>query len=406
MKIFHLSNKVLVGSSFLLFFLGVYSCSKFEPSAPEINEVMNVPIDNLTASQNQLFNAGAEEFDENYTSSTGLGPLFVSTSCASCHAEDNRGHISLALIRFGQSDTTGNPFVGHGGPQIQNRALFGYTPESVPDGVVQTKLIAPIVAGVGFLENVPESQILELSDPFDSNGDGISGVPNWNFLPNWVESQGNSTSQNGRFLCRFGRKGATYNVFQQTTQAFNQDIGITTTFLPENPGAESQISYATPDIPNESLEATVFYLQTLQPPYRRNISDSEILFGELLFEQIGCESCHRSTFTTGPSHIEGLSYKTIHPYSDLLLHDMGPGLDDGYTEGSAMTYEWKTTPLWGLGLAKTSQGGVINLMHDGRAHSIEEAILLHGGEGSISVDQFNNLSNDERKALIKFLESL
>jgi len=401
-----MSHKSIVYLSLVTLVVGVIACTKFEPTAPSANTVMNLPFDDLSPAENALFNLGAEEFDEHYTSQTGLGPLYVSTSCASCHAEDNRGHLSLALTRFGQSDTTGNPFIGHGGPQIQNRALFGYTPESVPSGVVHSSFLAPIVAGVGLLESISEETILAMADPFDSDGDGISGVPNWVHLPAWVVPATNSQVQGGKHLGRFGRKAAAYNLFQQTTQAFNQDMGITTEFLPENPGAVSTSAHPTPDIPNESLDATIFYLRVLQPPYRRNENDAQVLLGENLFVQIGCESCHKSSLTTGASSISGLNNQVIHPYTDLLLHDMGPGLDDGYTEGSALTSEWRTTPLWGLGLARDAQGGSLNLLHDGRAHSIHDAILYHGGEAAESVTRYNVLSAAEREALIKFLESL
>lgn len=122
--------------------------------------------------------------------------------------------------------------------------------------------------------------------------------------------------------------------------------------------------------------------------------------------QAGCESCHKQTLQTGFSNIAPLSNKTFHPYTDLLLHDMGPGLDDGYTEGSATKSEWRTPPLWGLGLSPNSQGGQYFLLHDGRAKSIEEAILLHGGEATTSKNKFSLLSSADKQALLKFLESL
>ncbi len=131
-----------------------------------------------------------------------------------------------------------------------------------------------------------------------------------------------------------------------------------------------------------------------------------MVLGKALFTQIGCESCHKSTLQTGHSPIEALSFKTFHPYTDLLLHDMGSGLDDHYTEGSAETYEWRTPPLWGLGLQTDSQGGQYFLLHDGRAHSIEAAILLHGGESESSREKFSALPEAEKTSLIQFLESL
>jgi CxxC motif-containing protein (DUF1111 family) len=154
----------------------------------------------------------------------------------------------------------------------------------------------------------------------------------------------------------------------------------------------------TPDV--------VFYLKTLKAPIQRNADDPDIQAGRQLFTQINCSACHKSSLQTGYSSINALSNKTIFPFTDLLLHDMGPALDDGYTEGSALTAEWKTPPLWGLGLSKNSQGGQYFLLHDGRAGSIEEAILLHGGEAQNSRDQFQQLTAGEKQQLIKFLESL
>jgi CxxC motif-containing protein (DUF1111 family) len=159
-------------------------------------------------------------------------------------------------------------------------------------------------------------------------------------------------------------------------------------------------------VPNQTILHITAYLQTLKAPIQRNPNDAAVVLGKSLFTQTGCESCHKSTLKTGYSPIEALSFKEFHPYTDLLLHDMGSALDDHYTEGSAETYEWRTPPLWGLGLQPDSQGGQYFLLHDGRAHSIEEAILLHGGEAEKSGEQFSALSAEEKAALIQFLESL
>jgi CxxC motif-containing protein (DUF1111 family) len=145
-------------------------------------------------------------------------------------------------------------------------------------------------------------------------------------------------------------------------------------------------------------------LKTLKAPKARENNDAAA--GAVIFENIGCEKCHRKTFQTGVSDVPILSGKIFYPYTDLLLHDMGSGLDDGYTEGSALTSEWRTPPLWGLGLSKNSQGGEYFLLHDGRARSIEQAILMHGGEGISSSENFKSLSADDQKRLIQFLESL
>ncbi|MCC6816747.1 MAG: thiol oxidoreductase [Saprospiraceae bacterium] len=394
----------------LFYIFTLFSCEKLFPEAPLADSVMDAPLDGLTELQNRIFLDGAEEFDEVYTQETGLGPIFVGASCASCHNADNRGTLSTILTRFGQIDSTGNKFMHLGGPQLQHFALPGYDVEKIPSGASSSKLIAPIISGTGFIELVPESDILAMSDPNDSNNDGISGTINWNQIPNWVKPNDNSITKDGKYICRFGRKAGTYNLHQQIVQAFNQDIGITTTFMPNNP-----INYLTGtnpavdsdiDITDESLNATVFYTQVLQTPFQRNALDPEVIKGKEIFNSIQCSACHVEKLKTGFSVVDALSFKEFYPYSDLLLHDMGSELNDNYTEGSALTSEWRTAPLWGLGLAKDVQGGKYFLMHDGRARSIEEAILLHKGEGLNSSDKFKTLQDSEKNQLIKFLESL
>ena len=150
----------------------------------------------------------------------------------------------------------------------------------------------------------------------------------------------------------------------------------------------------------------VFYMRTLKAPPRRDENDPDVIAGENVFNQIGCNSCHISTFTTSQSDISALSNQAFHPYSDFLLHDMGQLLDDNYPEGSANGFEWRTPPLWGIGLAKDSQGGQVFLLHDGRANSFEDAISFHGGEANSRRAAFNALSQLEKSQLIKFLESL
>ena len=156
----------------------------------------------------------------------------------------------------------------------------------------------------------------------------------------------------------------------------------------------------------QTMSDLVFYLQTLKAPIQRTASDATVGTGKQLFIQIGCEACHRANLQTSVSDIAPLSQVTFHPYTDLLMHDMGSGLDDGYTEGTALTSEWRTTPLWGLGLSANSQGGSLYLMHDGRAHSIQEAIELHGGEAAGSKDRYLQLTENEKDAVITFLNSL
>jgi CxxC motif-containing protein (DUF1111 family) len=190
---------------------------------------------------------------------------------------------------------------------------------------------------------------------------------------------------------------------QQTANAYNQDIGITSVFEPYDTYSGHEID---PEIPTRTVHDVVFYLKTLKEPIQRNQGDPAVISGRQVFTSIGCDKCHRPQLVSGTSSIAALSNKTFSPYTDLLLHDMGPGLDDGYTEGSAQTAEWKTPPLWGLGLSRNSQGGQYFLLHDGRAKSIEEAILLHGGEANQGREKFQQLDAEQKSQLLKFLESL
>lgn len=298
-----------------------------------------------------------------------------------------------------------------GGPQLGSFCLPGYTPEEIPDGATSSKLIAPITAGVGFLEAVPDSEILALAASNATNPDGVRGHPNYNSIPSYVNPlNGAIPRSDGKYICRFGRKGAVYSLQQQVALAYNHDMGVTSSFMPNNPynylDQTAPTSATTPEIDNTTFTSVVFYVTCLQTPVQRNPTDSMVVYGNQVFNQIGCQSCHKQTLTTGYSPIDALSYQTINPFTDLLVHGMGPGLDDGYTEGNAKTSEWRTTPLWGLGLGPNVQGGYTYLLHDGRAHSIEQAIQMHGGEAAASSNRFTSLSQADQDALIKFLKSL
>lgn len=205
------------------------------------------------------------------------------------------------------------------------------------------------------------------------------------------------------YITRFGKKGGAYDLLHQTSGAYNQDMGITSDFEPVDPYSRLETD---PEVSIQTVQDVVFYLKTLKAPIPRNQDDPDVISGDLIFSQIKCASCHTPTLKTGFSPIDPLSNKEFHPFSDLLLHDMGTDLDDGYTEGFALTAEWKTPPLWGLGLSKDAQGGSYFLLHDGRATSIEEAILLHGGEAEQSKTNYAELSETEKQQLIKFLGSL
>lgn len=380
----------------------VLSCEVFEPTVPADDEILDGPVPGLTAGETIQFQRGDVAFnDEIFTTRNGLGPYFVATSCGSCHPGDGKGHPFTTLTRFGQSDISGNQFLHQGGPQLQHRAIPGFTPEVLPNAPF-ARFTPPANTGLGYLDAISDAQILAMADPLDADGDGISGVPNWVDLKPYVTTRPNSIPMSGKYIGRFGKKGATYDLLQQTATAYNQDIGINSTFEPIDTYSGDAVD---PEISDQTIHDVVFYLKTLKVPTPR-VPDHDIELGRTVFENLNCSGCHKPQLQTGTSAISSLSDQPIAPYTDLLLHDMGPGLDDGYTEGSAATYEWRTPPLWGLGLSKNSQGGNYFLLHDGRARSIEEAILMHGGEATASKNAFSALSSQAKDQLIKFLESL
>jgi CxxC motif-containing protein (DUF1111 family) len=383
---------------------GIAACQKFLPAAPADDEILDGPVAGLTNEQNAIFLRGDVAFnDEVFTPENGLGPLFVATSCGSCHAGDGKGHPFTTLTRFGQSDTLGNQFLHLGGPQLQSRAIPGVQPEQIPTGATFSKFTPPANTGLGFIEAIPDATILALADENDTDGDGISGRPNWITVPQYCIIRPGTIIRNGKYIGRFGKKAGVYDLLQQTVNAYNQDMGVNSTYEHYNTYTGLEVD---PEISNQTALDVVFYLQTLKAPVQRKQHDADVIAGKQLFMNISCGKCHVPQLQTGPSSISALANKTFFPYTDQLLHDMGPGLNDGYTEGTALPSEWRTPALWGLGLSKNSQGGQYFLLHDGRAHSINDAILMHGGEAQGSRNSYTNLSEPDKQKLIKFLESL
>lgn len=397
-------NKSLVVILIACLILAGTSCEKTIPGAPDDDEILDGPIEGLTPEQNRIFLNGDIAFNGDiFSAANGLGPLFVANSCGSCHAGDGKGHPFTTLTRFGQSDTLGNQFLAQGGPQLQQRALPGFQPELIPPGATFSKFTPPANTGLGFFEAISDASIISMSDVIDADGDGISGRPNWITIPSYSELRPGTITRNGKYIGRFGKKAAVYDLLQQTANAYNQDMGINSTY-------EYYSTYNKqdndPEISNQKVLDLVFYLKTLKAPVQRDQNNPEVISGKQLFMTISCGKCHTSQLKTGQSDIAALSNKTFVPYTDFLLHDMGPALDDKYTEGTALTPEWRTPALWGLGLSKKSQGGEYHLLHDGRAKSIEQAILMHGGEAEQSKNKFQQLPSIEKTRLIKFLESL
>lgn len=407
-----MKKRLLIIMLLALMAASIGACKKLIPSAPPDNELLDGPVDGLTSEQKIQFLRGDKAFNGDiFTASTGLGPYFVASSCGSCHAGDGKGHPFTTLTRFGQADPSGNNYIAFGGPQLQNRAIPGYSPELIPAGAPFANFTPPANTGLGFLEALTDAQILTIADPNDLDSDGISGTVNYINPPAYFIPRAHHQPVNGKYIGRFGKKAAAIDLWHQTVNAYVQDMGVTSEYAPQEPainGVQSPYGDQAPDpeVANSTVQDVVFYLRTLKAPIQRDPENEQVKAGQQLFMKIGCEKCHKSEWTTGKTSIAALSNKTFHPYTDLLLHDMGPGLNDGYTEGIAEAWEWKTPALWGLGLSKNSQGGQYFLMHDGRANSIESAILMHGGEGSLSQQAFQKLSVIEKENLLKFLESL
>src|SRR5699024_8691146 len=395
--------QILIIISLIIF--GFSGCDIY-PDAPPDNEFLDEPMDGLTKEQLNRHLKGDSEFDRHFTAQEGVGPIFVVQSCDKCHPGEGKGHPEISFQRFGkmQEDGTFSFLRERGGPQQQTRAIPGYEPEVVPDEATGvSRFLPPVIVGLGLLEAVDDTTIWNLAEAQKVANNDISGRPNLiapeDFLApvNSVEQLFRNAPQtrfqpnnNGKYLGRFGRKASIITLRHQTVTAFHEDMGLTTHLLPEDPqnkmvaddGAHDEVD--DPEISTAIVSNIVLYLKTLRPPQRRHPDAPDVKAGELLFEEAGCASCHTPTLKTGKSSIAALDQKEFHPYTDLLLHDMGPELDDGYTEGRAKTSEWRTTPLWGLGLSTPFQGDQPYYLHDGRAQTLREAIEYHGGEAAAS----------------------
>ncbi len=372
----------------------------------------------------------------------GLGPIYNNVSCVSCHHNDGKGAPTIGLINssilarisLDGSDANNDALpIPNFGTQIQDKAIAGITPEAkvtinyteetftFPDG--ETAILrkpnytvhsayqalpasfflsirsAPSVFGLGLLALIPEHTLLSFADPDDANGDGISGRINYVYNSHTRQTE----------IGRFGLKANSPSILLQSAAAFHQDMGITNyIFSKESAWGQQQNDGRNddPEIADSILNATAFYIQTLAVPARRGVEDKIALQGEKIFHTLNCSGCHKSNITTGTDvRIPSLSNQRIHPYTDLLLHDMGPELADNRPDFMASGSEWRTTPLWGIGLL-LKVTGTESYLHDGRAKTLTEAILWHGGEALNAKNQFVQLSKQDRAALIKFLQSL
>ena len=385
----------------------------------------------------------------------GLGPLFNTSGCQNCHIKDGRGHAPFGpddnavsmLIRLSipaitaahkeQLKTDGSvPDPVYGG-QLQDFALPGVTPEgkirvtysyqtvTFADGdtaelrkpsftiedkgygefhpdIMLSPRVAPPMIGLGLLEAIPERTLQAYADPDDSNSDGISGRLNqvWN------------ADKQTTTIGRFGWKAGQPDLRQQNAAAFNGDLGITSSLFRKDHCTESQqdclnsINGGDPELSEEILNFVTFYTRNLAVPARRDVDAPDVLRGKQLFNDVQCAACHIPQTTT--AQITGQpeqSGQIIWPYTDLLLHDMGEELADNRPEFLATGLEWRTPPLWGIGLTKTVNGHT-EFLHDGRARNLTEAILWHGGEAEPSREHFVAMPRHDRRALLAFLESL
>lgn len=358
-----------------------------------------------------------------------LGSKYVARSCVECHVNNGRALppaigalMTSSSLKVGiDSSGTPHPVLGSifqpkstgGSTNDGSASISGYSTISgqYGDGTPFTlrkpsysfggttpshysMRLAPPLVGMGLLEAISESSVMALADPDDSDSDGISGRPQIIVDPETGQSR----------LGRFGYKGSHALVEHQVASALNSDIGITTSVFPVlddgTTGAGSGIS-------DTELDQMTRYTALLGVQARRDLDDAQALQGETLFTSTGCAKCHTPQFTTSSTHpMAEVRGQTISPYSDLLLHDMGPGLADNMGEGIATGSEWRTSPLWNLGhTAGVNETGEAYL-HDGRAETLEEAILWHGGEADASKNAFCNMSATDRAALVAFLKSL
>jgi CxxC motif-containing protein (DUF1111 family) len=387
----------------------IIGCDGLMTSPPTRGDDFESAFDDLPHELNAMFAAGDENFERVFIVSDGLGPIFNNTGCASCHPGDGRGTPNEALIRF---SVNGDLLPAHGGPQLQDKAIPGVLPESLPGEVAlqSSTRLPPPVFGVGLIEHIPAEAILANADPDDSDGDGVSGRPNWvraaPFVPS-SEIGGGAGDQLGRF----GRKANVSSLLQQVVEAYHQDIGITSDFLPsENPhpqagGFAVGDIVADPELTAAEVLQTTVYVRLLAPPKRGSVT-ARVETGKEVFYGIGCAKCHVPTMHTGPSNIGPLDRVAVHLYSDLLIHDMGDGLADHRPDGQASGYEWKTPPLWGTRLVREFLNGKAFYLHDGRATTLDEAIRWHGGEAESAKLGYEALDEARREALLAFLRSL
>ncbi len=397
------------------------------------------PLPSLSAAERREFLVGNSFFKQNWVTAPastedrdGLGPLFNARSCSACHQRDGRSAPPAdgdaarhgLLLRIGVRNGVGpdRPHPAYGA-QIQDAAILGVRPEART--VIRTEKVggeygdgeafelmapayelaepaygplgdavfgartAPALIGLGLLEAIPAARLHALADPGDRDGDGISGR---------VHLVGDAEP---RVPGRFGWKATQSTVRAQTAAAFFHDMGITSSVHPDDGSGGEH-----PEIDDHTLARVVFYTQALAVPAQRTPDDARVVAGRERFAAFGCAACHVPSLTTGDdAGVAAFRNRTVAPYTDLLLHDMGEGLADGKRDGDAAPAEWRTPPLWGIGLLPVVNGHS-RLLHDGRARDLAEAILWHGGEGERARERFRTAPASQRAELLAFLHSL
>jgi len=388
-----------------------------------------------------MIDGSHDESDENetYTELVGqAGPNYVNTSCDGCHKRNGRAPVADVgvpldkwVFKVAAADGGKDPLLGsvlqpqgtNGSPGEGKVSIEKWTENA--DGTrsptyafagakpaLFSARIAPQLVGLGLLEAVPEEAIIALEDVSDKDGDGISGKAQISTDPVTGDKR----------LGRFGWKAGASSLTHQIAGALNTDMGVMTSVLPKPDCGAMQENCGNDkgaELSDENLHNLVKYISLLGIRAQRDINDADVIHGQEVFGTLKCQGCHVTELTTSKFHpLAELRDQLIHPYTDLLLHDMGPGLADNLGEREASGSEWRTTPLWGLGLSACVTGGVEgpfqhqvctphhDYLHDGRARTIEEAILWHGGEGKASKDAYVALTAGDKNALIKFLESL
>lgn len=420
------------------------------------SNAFTMPAGNISVEHESLFFSGNSFFNQNWvqapastTARDGLGPLFNARSCAGCHFKDGRGRPPLEpgeafsglLLRLSLpgSGEHGEPLPepNYGGqlqpfaiqsvavegrPSVEYRAISGtytdgeayellaptYAIAPGDDGVpldpatLISPRVAPSMIGLGLLEAIPRARLEALADPDDRDGDGISGRINEVY----------DMALDSMTVGRFGWKAEQPSVRQQSAGAFDGDMGLTTSLFPENDCAASERACADapnggePEVDDATLDRIELYSRVLAVPIREHWKDADVLAGRRVFFEAGCAGCHVPSHTTdAAASLPELSAQEIFPYTDLLLHDMGPGLSDDRPVFSAEGSEWRTPPLWGLRFYAVVNGHD-RLLHDGRARGVAEAILWHDGEAAESREAFRALDQEQRARLIRFVESL